>query len=79
MVNALVEFLIYMKEWEEDSVRVLTSFNADDGSSESQRDSEALPHVDDSVKQAILAVGVRDHTLLLLQWLHTDTHTFKTG
>lgn len=33
---------------------MLTSFNADDCSSQSQWDGEALPDVDDSVKQAIL-------------------------
>lgn len=49
--------------------RFLTSFNADDRSSESQRDGEALPDVDHSVKQPILCVGIWDHTLLLLQGL----------
>lgn len=55
------------------NVCVLTSFNADNSSSESQWDSEALPDVDDSVKQAILCIRVWDHALLLLQGLHTNT------
>lgn len=42
----------------------------------SQRDGEALPDVDDSVKQPVLGVGVRDHALLLLQGLHTSSIAF---
>lgn len=55
------------------AARFLTSFNADDCSSESERDGEALPDVDDSVEQAILRVGIWDHTLLLLQGLQVNT------
>lgn len=54
---------------------LLTSFNADDCSSESQWHSEALPRVDDSVKQAILCLRVWNHTLLLLQGLRANTGT----
>lgn len=44
----------------------LTSFNANDCSPEPHWDSEALPDIDDSVKQTILCIQVRNHTLLLL-------------
>lgn len=56
-------------------VTVLTSFYANDCPPEPQRDRETLPDVDDSVKQTILCVGVCNHPLLLLQRLHTNTHT----
>lgn len=50
---------------------VLTSFNANDCPSESQRDGEALSDVDDSVKQTVFRVWVWNYTLLLFQGLHT--------
>lgn len=53
-------------------VRALTSFDADDGSSEPQWDGEALPDVDHTVKQPVLCIRVWDHTLLLLQGLETE-------
>lgn len=51
-------------------VCVLTSFNADNGSSESQWDGEALPDVDHTVEQAVLCIRIWDDTLLLLQRLN---------
>lgn len=44
----------------------LTSFNANDCSPEAQWDSKAFSDIDNSVKQTILCVQVRNHTLLLL-------------
>lgn len=46
-----------------------TSFDADDGSSEAERNREILPDVDDAVKQVIIGIGVRNYTMLLLQRL----------
>ena len=54
-------------------ISVLTSFDANDCASESQWDGEALPDVDDSVEEAVLCLRVCNHTLLLLQGLHTNT------
>lgn len=44
----------------------LTSFDANDGSPEAQRDSEALPDIDHPVEQTVLCVQVWNHALLLL-------------
>lgn len=56
------------------SLRALTSFDAYDGPPEAQGDSEALPDIDHPIKQTVLCVQVRNHALLLLQWLQTQTH-----
>lgn len=52
----------------------LTPFDADDGSPEAQRDSEALPDVDHPVEETVVCVQVWNHTLLLLQGLQKQAN-----
>lgn len=60
------ERTVYERNSECVRVRPLTCLDADDGSPEAEGDREALSDVDHPVKQVVLCIRVRDHTVLLL-------------
>lgn len=56
-------------------VLAFTSFDTNDSSSKAKWNREALSHIDHTVKQMILCIRIWNDTELLLQRLHTHTHT----